>query len=197
MRWLLALILLAGLCPAVALAGDAPSRGPALDPAVGPVPWHMPVGLKMVPYHGPAGLLVLRQQPPAGPLDRGSAYTDAGVPGAPAPLTEAEKAKLELARAACAATRVGGFTAPPRETALTPLQRQRAAEQKLLRLRTAEPAKLAPFPAAGIGTDLPSVQKAGPEGLSPAERAKLEKSAAPDGKASTTPPAGTTGKEGR
>ena len=110
---------------------------------------------------------------PVDPLHHhGGLFTDSG-PGAPAPLTVNERAKLEMARAAVQASRaVGTLLVVPREEEdlLTPAEREAVKQQ---RWAESPPAELPPDVAAGTA-EVEPVQEVGPAGLTAYERQKLE-----------------------
>jgi hypothetical protein len=180
--WIPLAVLLLLLVPTPPRAADGPRRGP--DPAqVAPAaPWRFPLATHRE-SRGHSRNPLVRRTLPATATDKGSAVSDAAVPGTPGPLTDREQAKLEGARAAVMAARSGAGVPAPADPA-------RVQAEKALRLRAATPARLSPGTGSGIGTDLPPVQRVGPQGLNAQERAKLERLA--------TPASGTkTRKEGR
>jgi hypothetical protein len=114
---------------------------------------------------------LLRKPAPLSSVDaQPSVMIDAGDPSAGP--TEAERVKLAAARAAVERARLAGtlyrVRAPRAETLPLPTDWE---TQKRALSRVQAPKPFADDPAAGVGP-MPSVQKSGPAGLTPAEEAK-------------------------
>lgn len=109
------------------------------------------------------------------PGDRGSMATVGGL-GLPAPEpTEAEMAKLEMARRAVQQAIASGIYSTPAcaDEQPTPAPAEIEAA-KLQRLRATPPVVLPPDKAAGVDADPPPLRESGPTTLSEQERAKLD-----------------------
>jgi hypothetical protein len=105
---------------------------------------------------------------------RGGVYIDAGevIPGE---LTDHERAKLEMARAAVEEARAAGTlhsTVIPEDAAPLTDEDREAAKQRRLEGHTSP--ELDDDPVAGVGAELPAIQEIGPDGLTPAEIAKRD-----------------------
>jgi hypothetical protein len=171
------------LLPLVAAADRRDVTTPTAEPnptgAPDPVDSILSPDVPLVDFPGPAAA-------GAGPLpvasltpgDRGSVGTDGGS-GAPPGLPNAlEQLKLEMARQAIAVARgatgegqvtdaAEGLGGPPRAFI-------RDSQVTTARnLPPAQPALLPTDPVSGVGEDLPSLQEAGPVGLTPQEIEKL------------------------
>lgn len=116
---------------------------------------------------------ILRYLEPTGGDDRGSYISDGGLVPSSEP-NALEEAKLEMARAAVEASRIGGtLHAPAIEVSSPVFTEEEIHALKLQRLSAAAPAPIESDPAAGVGEDLPAIQETGPAELTPEEAAKV------------------------
>lgn len=121
-----------------------------------------------------ASSLETKSVAPGTPGDRAGLETNGASLLLPGMTTPAEQIKLDLARAAVERARLAGTlevrTLPEDVVDLTPAEIEAMKLQKLHALPVVTPAE---DPIAGVGDNLPSIQEAGPAGLSDLEEAKL------------------------
>ena len=160
----------------VAWAGDGPARGCVAtqraassdEPILAPAP-----PLDWLPFPM-MGELFFSTIPPTEPNDKGSILTNMGAGVAPPQPNAFESLKLQMARSAIEASRAAGtlWVVPAEMPAQDP--KTDALQQKLIAVQNAPSLPLQPDPAACVGGSLAPLQIAGPPGLTPQERAKLD-----------------------